>query len=328
MIGDPADHERPGRSDLRGLHAGATYAVFRRQEVVITGVAESSPGPSLLDLLTLEEIDTDLYRTSTLNPDPFGLFGGQVAAQTLRAAGHTVEPDRVVHSMHGYFLRPGDPERPVVFEVHRDRDGRSYSARRVVARQGGKVIFNLAASFHVPEDGPDLQAGAMPAEPLPGPDTPRLRSGTIGVDFFEATSQVSREPWWEPPVAGAGRLEDARPSRVWARPQLLLPHDEPHLHACVLTYLSDILTGLSTLTAPGPDTLLTSLDHAVWFHRPVDLNDWVLMDLTGQSIAAGRGMYSGRIFARDGRLVAGLTQESLFRKDPARSGRPRRVVRE
>ncbi|GAA3617990.1 acyl-CoA thioesterase II [Kineosporia mesophila] len=299
-----------------------TLRCIRHREVAITAL-------TLLDLLTLEELDTDLYRTSVLHPDPYGLFGGQVAAQTLRAAGLTVTADRGVHSLHGYFLRPGDPGRPVVFEVHRDRDGRSYSARRVVARQGGQVIFNLAASFHVPEDGPDVQAGKMPDEPLPGPDTTGLRAGTIGIDFFEAPGGLpgrrNAEPWWEPALPGE-RRPDARPSRVWARPQIRIP-DDPHLHACVLTYLSDVLTGLSTLAVPSPDTLLTSLDHAIWFHRPVDMNDWVLMDLTGHSLAAGRGMYSGRIFSADGRLVAGLAQESLFRKNPTGARRPRRVTR-
>nr|WP_269811051.1 acyl-CoA thioesterase domain-containing protein [Kineosporia rhizophila] len=267
-------------------------------------------------MLTLEEIDTDLYRSGTLYPDPRGLFGGQVAAQALRAAGHTVGTDRPAHSLHGYFLRPGDPSRPVIFEVHRDRDGRSYSARRVVARQGGKVVLNLAASFHRPEDGPDLQAEVMPHEPAPELGSPaQLEADTVGIDFVEAAGARSV-------LADA----QARPSRVWARSQVPLP-DDPHLQACVLTYLSDILTGLTTLTVPSPEMLLTSLDHAIWFHRPVDLNNWVLMDLTGHSIAAGRGMYSGRLFSEDGRLVAGLTQESLFRTSP--TGRPgsRRIRR-
>ncbi|GAB3238353.1 acyl-CoA thioesterase II [Kineosporia babensis] len=270
----------------------------------------------------MEEIDTDLYRSNTVYPDPYGLFGGQVAAQALRAAGYTVAGDRPAHSLHGYFLRPGDPSRPVIFEVHRDRDGRSYSARRVVARQGGQVVLNLAASFHQPEDGPDLQAEVMPDEALPdeallGEALPgngsRLEADTVGIDFFEAGRRPESDP-------------AARPSRVWARAQTPIP-DEPHLQACVLTYLSDILTGLSTLTTPAPTMLLTSLDHAIWFHRPVDLNTWVLMDLTGHSIAAGRGMYSGRLFSEDGRLVAALAQESLYRPNPVGKPRPRRVRR-
>ena len=272
--------------------------------------------PSLIDLLTLEEIDTDLYRSGTLYHDPRGLFGGQVAAQALRAAGHTVEPDRPAHSLHGYFLRPGDPSRPVVFEVHRDRDGRSYSARRVVARQGGKVVLNQAASFHRPDGGLDLQAEVMPDEPVPEVGSPaQLEAETVGIDFVEA-----------PGARSAPADPQTRPARVWARSQIPLPAD-PHLQACVRTYLSASLTGLTTLTTPSPQMLLTSLDHAIWFHRPADLNDWVLMDLTGHSIAAGRGMYSGRLFGRDGRLVAGLTQESLFRPSSAGRPGPRRVRR-
>jgi len=259
--------------------------------------AISEQRPALLDLLTLEEIDRDLYRASTLFADPYGLYGGQVAAQALRAATLTVEGEQQAHSLHGYFLRRGNPLRPVVFQVHRDRDGRSYAARRVIALQDGEVIFNMAASFHRCEDGPDVQAASMPTGPAPA----QLRdfgldTRTVGIDFRDA------------------RADDlARPSRFWAR-SLEPVGDDQHLHACVLTYVSDMFSGLFDMAELDESTALTSLDHAIWFYRPVNLNDWVLTDLVGESLSDGRGHYFGRMFSADGTLVAGLAQESLFRK--------------
>jgi acyl-CoA thioesterase-2 len=251
--------------------------------------------PTVLDLLTLEELDRDLYRTTVNLDDPLPLYGGQVAAQALLAAGGTVPEGRLPHSLHGYYLRGGDAARPTIFRVDRDRDGRSFSARRVVAVQGGEVIFNMSASFHTPEDDEDRQMHPKPEAPAPEKserfDLPRL------------LSMESRRP--------PQPYDSDWPTRLWARCTAALPDD--HLvHACVLTYLSDISTGLAAMH-DGPARSGSSLDHAVWFHRPVRLDEWVLMDLVAHTAAAGRGWYTGSIYAQDGTLGASLTQEALFR---------------
>lgn len=256
-----------------------------------------APGDaSLIELLDLERVERDAFRANTVFDDPYPLYGGQVAAQALLAAGHTVAPDRAPHSMHGYFLRGGDSGLPTLFRVERDRDGRSFSARRVVAEQGGKAVFTLSASFHTPEDGLDRQVGPEPdlaaPEGLPPLAIPRLFS-------FEA--RLPPQPH-----------ESGWPTRFWARCTQRLPADDL-LHAAVLTYLSDIMSGLSPLAVDGY-VPATSLDHAVWFHRAARLDDWVLVDLVGRSTAAGRGWYSGSLTSRDGVLRASIAQESLFRR--------------
>jgi acyl-CoA thioesterase II len=252
----------------------------------------------LVDVLSLERIEADLFRSRVVYDDPFGLYGGQVAAQALQAAAHTVNPSRQPHSLHGYFLSRGDPSRPVLLMVNRDRDGRSYSNRRVIAVQNGVVIFNMAASFHITEDGPDYQAHQLPSVTDPE-DAPALsgRTRMLGIDIRVPGQPVPGQVW---------------PSRVWMRTRERLADET--IRACALTYISDMFTGLSSV--PGIDQVgpVTSIDHAVWFHRRAALDDdWVLMDLLPESTGGGRGMYTGRIFTRDGRLVAGIAQESLFR---------------
>ncbi|MGY1615489.1 acyl-CoA thioesterase [Geodermatophilus sp. SYSU D00691] len=252
--------------------------------------------PTLLDVLDLEEIDRDLYRSTLVFADPFPLYGGQVAAQALLAAGRTVEPDRLPHSLHGYFLRSGDAARPTVFRVDRDRDGRSFSARRVVALQGGEVVFSMSASFAAAAEGPEVAVDPAPdAEPpdgLPAHTLPRL---------FSMEGRLPSQPY----------PDGHWPTRFWARTSVPLP-DDRLVHSCVLTYLSDIGTGLSALpddeASPG-----ASIDHAVWFHRPARLDDWVLMDLVPHTVSAGRGWYSGSLTTADGTLAASLAQETLFR---------------
>ena len=255
---------------------------------------------TILDVLDLEEIDRDLYRSRLLFTDPLPLYGGQVAAQALLAAGRTVPEGRLPHSMHGYFLRSGDAARPTVFRVDRDRDGRSFSARRVVALQGGEVIFSMSSSFATEGTGPDLRAD-LPPEVEP-PD------GLRGYDIPRLFSMEGRKPSQPFDVASYW------PTRFWARSRLQLP-GSPLVHACVLAYLSDISTGL----APFPQDEASSgpsLDHAVWFHRPARLDDWVLMDLTPRTVASGRGWYTGSICTADGTLAASFTQECLFRPGP------------
>jgi acyl-CoA thioesterase-2 len=253
----------------------------------------------VLDVLSLERIDRDLYRSTLLFPDPLPLYGGQVAAQALLAAGGTVDPDRLPHSLHGYFLRNGDAAQPTIFRVDRDRDGRSFSARRVVAVQGGEVIFNMSASFQTPGAGPDHDM-------LEAVDTewPEESAPLELTRLFSIEARVPRQPF----------PDAAWPSRFWARASVQLPEDRL-LNACVLTYLSDISSGLSALAddvaAPGP-----SLDHAVWFHRAARLDEWVLMDMRPGTVGGGRGWYTGSISSVDGAHVASFVQETLFRPGP------------
>lgn len=265
--------------------------------------------PTLLDVLTLERIDANLYRSTVVSDDQFGLYGGQVAAQALRAAAETVAPDRHPHSLHGYFLSRGDPTYPVLLTVHRDRDGRSYSNRRVIAVQNGNVIFNLAASFHVVEDGYDYQAHQAPEVTDPD-DLPgfTLHTRMLGIEIKVPEQTVEGQQW---------------PSRVWMRSREKLADDITH--ACALTYVSDMFTGLASVRGIADVGIVTSLDHAVWFYRRVAMDDWVLMDLQPESTAGGRGMYTGRIFSNDGTLAAGIAQECLFRPG---SRRPVRTVHE
>ncbi|HUJ07181.1 MAG TPA: acyl-CoA thioesterase domain-containing protein [Streptosporangiaceae bacterium] len=266
--------------------------------------ATESASPRLTDLLALERIEADLFRTGVVYNDPYGLYGGQVAAQALHAAAQTVPDGRHPHSLHGYFLSRGDPARRVLLSVNRDRDGRSYSNRRVIAIQNGIVIFNMAASFHVTQDGPDYQAHQMPQ--VARPDDARDISGRtrmLGVEVRVPKQANPGQEW---------------PSRVWMRSRE--PLGEETMHACALTYVSDMFTGLASV--PGIEQVgpVTSIDHAVWFFRRIALDDWVLMDLQPESTAGGRGMYTGRIFAGDGTLAAGIAQESLFRPGSRRPG--------
>lgn len=264
-------------------------------------MASSNPpagatAPSLLDLLDLEEIDRDLYRAASLVDNPYPLYGGQVAAQALYAAGQTVPAERLPHSLHGYYLRGGASRKSTVFWVDRDRDGRSFSARRVTAIQDGKTIFSLSASFVAPEPGIDHEVDAGPAVPLPAE-----------LDKAELPLLYSFEARLPPQVH-----EDAEwPTRFWARCTAPLP-DSPLIHSCALTYLSDVSSGL--LALPEDDgTTGPSLDHAIWFHRPVLLDDWVLIDLVPHTVAGGRGWYTGTLRGADGTLAASITQEALFR---------------
>lgn len=255
--------------------------------------------PTVLDMLRLEEIDRDLYRSTLVFPDALPLYGGQVAAQALLAAGGTVPPGRLPHSLHGYFLRRGDAARPTLFEVDRDRDGRSFSARRVVAVQDGEVIFNMAASFAAPEAGPDHHVLESPD--IEGPD--RSEPAELA-RLFSIETRLPVQPM----------PEGDWPSRFWSRAAVPLPPDQL-LHDCVLTYLSDISSGLSALAddhaAPGP-----SLDHSLWFHRPVRLDHWVLVDMRPGSVAGGRGWYTGIVSGIDGTHAASFAQEILFRPGP------------
>jgi acyl-CoA thioesterase II len=251
--------------------------------------------PTLSELLDLERIDRDLFRGTVVFDEEWNLYGGQVAAQALLAAGRTVDAARLPHSLHGYFLRGGDASRPTVFEVFRDRDGGSFSARRVVALQNGEVIFSMAASFTVPAEGAD--AVEDPAPQAPAPETLEARPVHRVFSFEGRFVHVDQR---------------SHPVRYWTRCTDPLPAD-PLLHAAALTYISDMYGAFPEVdraeSSPGP-----GLDHAVWFHRPARADEWMLIDLVPRTAAAGRNHYLGTLHDRDGRLLASIAQENLFRR--------------
>lgn len=257
-------------------------------------------------LLDIEELDTNLYRgyneeSASLRP---ALFGGQVAAQALRAAAFTVPELRLPHSLHGYFLRPGRAEHPVILQVARDRDGRSFSARHVVALQESEVIFSMSVSFQQAQEGPEF---AVERDPPPmGPED--LPTRTI---FARFSPMLEIRPF--PPTRPYRDDEFPAPARMWARAMTALP-DDPIIHACALTYLSDVGSGFADGTVPGTPRGGPSIDHAIWFHHPIRLDDWVLLDSWPLKAIGSRGLYAGSICDRSGRLGAMLTQEVLFRK--------------
>jgi len=254
--------------------------------------------PAILDLLNLEYIEENLYRSCVLSDAQRPrLYGGQVAAQALYAAGQTVPAGRLPHSLHGYFLREGSPLRPTVFQVERDRDGRSFSARRVVAIQNGEVIFNMASSFAEPRPGPDLDAEPAPA--APAPLTVPIWARHSHQTSFEFRSAQTEQ--------GGFRF----PSKFWIRCTADLA-DDPLLHAAVLTYISDISSGLVGFESEGGESG-PSVDHAVSFHRPARMDQWTWQDLVPQTAAAGRGLYTGALYSQAGARLATIAQETLFR---------------
>ncbi|HZC27583.1 MAG TPA: acyl-CoA thioesterase II [Actinopolymorphaceae bacterium] len=277
----------------------------------------------LVDLLDLEQIEDNLFRGRQPETRLQRVFGGQVAGQALVAASRTMAPERQVHSLHAYFLRAGDTNVPIVYDVERTRDGRSFSTRRVVARQHGRPIFYMSASYHLPEPGFDHQDAA--------PDTPPpAECPTLG-EVMEKVSGRSSAAWAEEWAAldvryagdsrrGDGPMDPEHPAqaRVWFRAAGELPAD-PVLHTCVLAYASDLtLLGVTLVphdTYIGARGLQTaSLDHAIWFHRPFRADEWLLYDQTAPSASDSRGLATGRLFTRDGRLVASVVQEGLIRQ--------------
>jgi acyl-CoA thioesterase-2 len=273
---------------------------------------------ALVKLLDLEPIEVNIFRGLSPDEERQRVFGGQVAGQALVAAARTVEPGRSVHSLHAYFLRPGDPAVPILYTVDRIRDGRSFTTRRVVAIQHGQAIFNLQCSFQVPEEGLEHQ-DPMPDTPPPE-QLPTMRERMAPYadrfgDWFERPRPIdTRHVDWSPP----DRNEPLPPhQRVWLRADGRLP-DDPVLHACVLTYASD-MTLLDTALLPhggswhDPSLFMASLDHAMWFHRPFRADEWLLYSQDTPSASGGRGLGWGRIFTADGALVVTVVQEGLIR---------------
>jgi acyl-CoA thioesterase-2 len=261
---------------------------------------------TLEELLDLEELDRDLYRAhNPRRPFTDHLYGGQVAAQALRAAGLTVPEGRHPHSLHCYYLRSGEAEHPTIMKVSRDRDGRSFSARRVVALQRGEAIFTAAASFHVDEASGDYSEVPM-LDDVPSPE--ELTDHVLpSVDVLMEMRTV------DPPPDDVARQSASR--RMWGRTREQLPDDRV-LHSAAIVYLSDMSTGFADIDVPGLPRGGTSLDHTVYFHRPARADEWMFMALEPVSAAGARGVYRGSVHDRSGRLLATLVQENLMRPWP------------
>ncbi len=254
---------------------------------------------SLTGVLELERLDRDLFRgTHDVEArDRFSLFGGQVAAQALMAAGSTVEDDRYPHSLHGYFLRRGRPDRAVVLQVDRDRDGRSFSARHVAAIQDGKVIFSMLASFHVDETSGTFDG--VPRDLAPIPDAPARWSRLLDIREVTPSRRTGDDPVYT--------------DCLWIRCAHPLPADRL-VQAAALTYISDLGTGFGQVRVPGLAAGGPSIDHAVWFHQPVRADQWLQLRMWPMKARGGRGVYMGAIRDRDGELAATLAQEMLLRE--------------
>lgn len=272
----------------------------------------------LVALLDLEQLEVNLFRGASPPQSPTRVFGGQVAGQALVAAGRTVPVDREVHSLHAYFIRPGDPRVPIVYETERVRDGRSFTTRRVLAIQHGEAIFSLSASFQLPQEGLEHSEPAPVGVPAPEslPDLgERVAAGGEGGWLARVPRPLDMrfvdEPVWSPARVGASD----EPVRVWMRADGTLP-DGRLLHVCLLTYASD-LTLLGSVLARhdmrSTQVQLASLDHAMWFHRPFRADEWLLYTCYSPTASGSRGLATGRFTARDGRLVATTVQEGLVR---------------
>jgi acyl-CoA thioesterase-2 len=280
--------------------------------------------PALADLLTvlqLERLEHNLFRG--VSRDMLGtprVFGGQVLGQALFAASATVETNRAAHSLHAYFLLPGDVNAPIIYEVDRSRDGNSFSSRRVVAIQHGQQIFHMSASFQTEQEGLDHQ---LPMPQVPAPETLLGRVDALGnavgapgtnwqgtkslpFDFrtVDTAAQMSGEP-------------SAPVSQFWFRAVDALP-DDPMLHRSVLAYASDFYLLFAAakphgFTFPSDKLRMATIDHAMWFHRPLRVDDWLLYSVSSPSASGSRGLSVGSVFDRNGQLVASVAQEGMLR---------------
>ncbi|NYH51769.1 acyl-CoA thioesterase-2 [Nocardiopsis arvandica] len=278
-------------------------------------------GQSLADLLTvldLERIEDNIFRGSSPKEGPQRVFGGQVAGQALVAAGRTVPVERYVHSLHAYFIRPGDPSVPIVYEVDRVRDGRSFTTRRVVAIQHGKPIFTLSASFHKEEPGLNHQV-PMPDVPPPE-DLPSTRE-RLQDEFGRVPGFVRWHPIELRPVGPMSYEAERDPSLrtetnpVWLKVNGKLP-DDRLTQVCLMTYASDMTLLDTVLLRHGRSFAgisMASLDHAMWFHRPFRADEWLLYAQEAPTAQGARGLARGLVYTRDGDLVCSVMQEGLIR---------------
>lgn len=278
----------------------------------------------LVTLLALERIEQNLFRGQSQNLGWGTVFGGQVLGQALSAATQTVDAARHVHSMHAYFLRPGDATKPIVYDVDRIRDGSSFTTRRVVAIQSGEPIFNMAASFQVDERGFEHQ-DAMPDVPAPESlptQQDRLRALGERLPKVFRTRVLAEQPFEVRPADDSSDIlvdGPMPPSRsVWLRAAGTLP-DDPGAHRAMLAYASDHAFITTSLLPHGvgwhtPGMQVASLDHVMWFHEPFRADEWLLYTIESPKAHGARGLVRGKVFTREGRLVASTAQEGLIRK--------------
>ena len=285
-----------------------------------TSPAELAAG--LVSLLDVEQIDTDLFRGARQPGGEGRVFGGQVIAQALQAAQRSTDDPKAAHSLHAYFMRPGSEDHPIIFRVVRDFDGRSFATRRVIASQQGQPILNMAASFQAPEEGlahQDAMPDVPPPEALPSDREVRLAQ-------IDRVPERARRFFLRPRPIEIRRIAPRR----WDAPVKSEPTqaswfrvcspigDDPALHRAVLAYASDMTLLDTAMLAHGVSWLThkmqnASLDHAVWFHEPFRADEWLLYDCDSPWAGHARGFNRGRIFTRDGRLVASVAQEGLMR---------------
>lgn len=273
----------------------------------------------LLDVVTPRDIGGDHFVGNNMHPDAFRVYGGQVLAQCVSAAAATVEAGREIHSQHAYFLRPGNPSKPIDFEVERARDGFSFSARRVVALQDGKPILGSSMSFQAPSRGDDYQAqmpDVPPPESLPSERQLSLEAGNLDESFMITTGEdldirVVEPVNWQNPVPREPVLQ------AWMKTTGPLP-DEHALHQSLLAYFSDAFLIDVCLIAhgrhfAGQDFQVASLDHALWFHEPFRADEWLLHVVEAERIGGGRGLARGSFYTRSGRLIASTMQQGVMR---------------
>ena len=283
---------------------------------------ERSDLEKLIGNLAVEQLDRYLFVGKSPRL-PKRVFGGQVLAQALNAAIRTVdENDRMAHSMHAYFLRPGDPAQKIIYEIDPIRDGKSFTTRRVVAKQNGKAIFSTAISFHISEPGPSHQ--------FPMPEAPDPETLEPDRDYWQRMSlqypeRFTAMPSWAIDRRAVNRRDFAEPEKdmrepygqVWMKALGELP-DDPLLHQTLLAYMSDMsLLGVALHPHPystrSQGFMFASLDHALWFHQPFDANEWLLYDQDSPAAISARGFIRGCFYSQDGRLVASVVQEALLR---------------
>jgi acyl-CoA thioesterase-2 len=279
---------------------------------------------AMLAILDLEELEVNLFRGRSPQEGSQRVFGGQVLGQALTAAGRTA-PRGVAHSFHAYFLRPGDPRTPILYQVDRTRDGKSFTTRRIIAIQQGRAIFHLEASFQQSEPGFEHQ------DPMPeAPDPDSLPDFRERMRRYARNAPADLQRWIDSErpidVRYVTEVDPIDPEKlpprlvVWLRADGRLP-DAPLLHQCVAAYASD-LTLLDTAALPhavswiGRGYQIASLDHAMWFHREFRADEWLLYEQHSPAAAGARGFATGRLFTRDGRLVVSVVQEGLFRRIP------------
>ena len=288
-----------------------------------TSPTTSSAVANLLSILDLEPLEDNLFRGRSPQQAWQRVYGGQTLGQALVAAARTVEAERFAHSVHAYFLQPGDLSRPIIYSVERVRDGRSFTTRRVTATQHGRAMFVMSVSFHKSEPGLDHQGVAMPAVPMPEdlPTEQDLKARMLAElpesmrKYWESERPIELRPV---DVSRYFAREKREPEQhIWMRASGRLP-DDLALHQCVLAYASDFSLLDTALIAHGKlmfdkDIQLASLDHALWLHRPFRADEWLLYTQDSPAGYGARGFCRGSIFTRDGALVASVAQEGLMR---------------